>query len=397
MTLLTHIKEAFANLSSAKLRSFLAILGILVGTGSVVAMVSGGQLATQHALEQFQDLGTNLLAISVFAKSQGSGSQSEGTMELHDIYNLEKKHSGIELIAPYTTLYLPVSFEGEKLSSNIIGVTEPLKKIINVNMKQGRFISNLDKYSAFAVIGDKLAKQLKSQGISDPSRMQIQLGKHIFTIIGVASPWTENAFFNQDINKSVLIPLEIAPHLSSYAQISNLVMRLKEDAPIDALQQAIEKDIKAINPNMRLFMRSAKQLIKSMTSQQKTLTLLLALIGSISLLVGGIGVMNIMLVSVVERRKEIGIRMAVGARRRDIQWLFLIESVTLTVFGGLVGVLLGILTSYIISVLAQWHFTVFLLPPLVGFLVSVAIGIFFGFYPAYKASRLDPIETLRAD
>ncbi len=397
MTLLMHIKEAFANLKSAKLRSFLAILGILVGTGSVVAMVSGGQLATQHALEQFHHLGTNLLAVSIFAKSQGGSSQSKGTIDLEDTYHMEQKHAEITLIAPYTTVYLPVSFAGKKVSSNIIGVTGSLQDIVKIDMKQGRFISDLDKYSSFAVIGDTIAKQLKALGITNPTQMQMSLGNNIFTIVGVAAPWPENAFFNQDINKSVLIPLEMAPHLSGYAQISNLVMLLDENAKINPLQQSIEIEIKAINPNIRLFVRSAKQLIKSMVSQQRTLTWLLALIGSISLLVGGIGVMNIMLVSVVERRREIGIRMAVGAKRKEIQWLFLIESITLTLFGGCIGVLLGILTSYIICIFAGWHFKVFLLPPVIGFVISVAIGIFFGSYPAYKASRLDPIETLRAD
>lgn len=125
--------------------------------------------------------------------------------------------------------------------------------------------------------------------------------------------------------------------------------------------------------------------------------MLLALIGSISLLVGGIGVMNIMLVSVTERRKEIGIRRAIGARRRDIQTLFLAESVILSLFGGTLGVLLGVLISYVIASFAKWSFHLFLLPPLVGFCVSVAVGVFFGFYPAYKASQLDPIQTLRAD
>lgn len=395
MTLLIHIKEAFANLSSAKLRSFLAILGILVGTGSVVAMVSGGQLATQHALEQFQELGTDLLAVGMFSKGQSSS--EGGQLTLDNIYQLQDNHPEAEIIAPYTTVFLPVSFAGEKLTSNIIGATGSLQDVIKITMTHGRFISSLDKYSSFAVIGHDLAKKLQKMGVSDPTEMQIQLGDRIFTIVGVADEWPENSFFNQDINKAVIIPLEIAYHLSSYAQINNLVMRLQENIDIDDLQQSIEADLKRLNPDLRIFIRSAKQLIKSMTSQQQTLTLLLALIGSISLIVGGIGVMNIMLVSVVERRREIGIRKAVGARSRDIQWLFLIEAITLTVFGGLLGVMLGVLASYFISLFADWTFTIFFLPAFVGFVVSVAIGVFFGFYPAYKASRLDPIETLRAD
>ena len=209
--------------------------------------------------------------------------------------------------------------------------------------------------------------------------------------------WQENTFFNQDVNKALIIPLESSQLITEYATINNIVMQLKPDINIEAVQAKIQKILGTMIPGKQFFFRSAKQLITSMTNQRNTLTLLLALIGSISLLVGGIGVMNIMLVSVVERRREIGIRLAVGARARDIRHLFLVESVTLSLVGGVLGVIIGILTSYVIATFAQWPFEIFLLPPLVGFMVSVAVGVFFGFYPAYQASKLDPIQTLRSD
>jgi len=223
------------------------------------------------------------------------------------------------------------------------------------------------------------------------------VGSRYYTIIGVANDWKENAFFNNDINKSLIIPINTAKFISAHASISNIVMKLVEYANIDLVQQQIEKEFQRISSDKQLFFRSAKQLIDSMTSQRNTLTLLLALIGSIALIVGGIGVMNIMLVSVVERRREIGIRKAVGASSKDIRELFLVEAIALSVLGGLLGVLVGLFTSYIIATFAGWQFEIFLLPPMVGFFVSVAVGIFFGFYPAYKASLLDPIQTLRAD
>ena len=141
----------------------------------------------------------------------------------------------------------------------------------------------------------------------------------------------------------------------------------------------------------------AKQIIKSMEEQGRIFTLLLGLIGGISLLVGGIGVMNVMLVSVVERKREIGIRKAIGAKRRDIQMLFLIESIVLSLFGGVLGVIAGLGVAYVISLFSGWQFSLYLEPPLIGFGVSVFTGIFFGFYPAMRAARLDPIETLRSD
>jgi len=152
-----------------------------------------------------------------------------------------------------------------------------------------------------------------------------------------------------------------------------------------------------LDKSRRTFFRSAKELISSMTKQKQILTIFLGLIGSISLIVGGIGVMNIMLVSVIERRREIGIRRAIGAKRKHIQHMFLIESVVLSLLGGTLGVITGIATSFVIAEYANWHFTIFVLPPAIGFTVSVFIGIFFGYYPARQAARLDPIQTLRSE
>lgn len=400
MNFAMQIREAFSNLLSAKLRSFLAILGILVGTGSVVAMVSSGQLATQHALEQFKQLGTDLLSLSLYEET--STDESGGTpipekLSVSDVFKLQQEVKGIRAIAPYTTLYSDLQFEGIKLDGGIIGATHSLKDVININMSLGRFITSYDQFSGFCVIGYNLANDLKQQGITNPLNMQIRLGPNIFTIVGVADKWLENSFFNQDINRSVLVPIEVSNVLSSYTNINNIVMRLEPDVDIQKLQADITLFFNQKYPGMKLFFRSAQQLITSMTSQKQTLTLLLALIGSISLVVGGIGVMNIMLVSVVERKREIGIRKAVGAKRSDIQILFLVEAVALALFGGLMGVIFGVLTSFIIALFAGWTFSLFLLPPFIGFIVSVAIGVFFGFYPAYQASRLDPIKTLRSD
>lgn len=194
-----------------------------------------------------------------------------------------------------------------------------------------------------------------------------------------------------------MVPLIASTTLSKYATINNIIVRISPEADIDVVKHHIENYIKARLTNKQLFFRSAKELIVSMAKQSNILTIFLGLIGSISLIVGGIGVMNIMLVSVVERRREIGIRLAVGARRVDIQSLFLIEAIMLSLLGGIGGVVIGMVIAYIIALFSNWEFVVFLFPPFIGFTVSVAIGIFFGFYPAYKAARLDPIEALRSD
>jgi putative ABC transport system permease protein len=397
MYYLTQFKEALLNLKSTKLRSFLAILGILVGTGSVVAMISSGQLATEQALSQFKKLGTDLLSVSLYQQGDKSSTSLSAKLTIKDIQRIPIVITAVKEISGYTMVYVPIIYRGASLDAVIIGADSHLQEVIKLEMKQGRALSFLDQYSYFCVIGEGVARTLQASGVKDPIGQQIQLGSNYFTIIGVAKQWQENTFFNQNINDAILVPLPLSLVLSKDAEITNVVMRLAPNVDIDGTQDAIKEYIQQIVPAQQYYFRSAKALLNSMSHQQKILTLMLGMIGSISLFVGGIGVMNIMLVSVVERKREIGIRKAVGATRRDIQWLFLLEAVLLSLLGGSFGVILGIAASWIIAYFTGWQFTLFIIPPLIGFLVSVIVGIFFGFYPAYQAAKLDPIQTLRSD
>lgn len=389
-----HFVEALTNLASTKLRTFLAILGVLVGTASVVAMVSGGELATRAALAQFKSLGTNLLAVQLNLSEGGDNTQKLAVKTITDVRTVSPD---IELIAPYSNLYVPITYATNSIDGGIIGVTSAIQTIMKLKMTKGRFISFLDTYEPFCVVGQGIYQNIKQYTLQDPIGQQINLGNRIFTIIGVMNNADNNSFMYADINNSVLIPIQTALSLSKYADINNVIFRLAPKADIDQVQSAITQYFNQAAPNRQLYFQSAKQLIDSMRKQQQILTLFLGFIGSIALLVGGIGVMNIMLVSVTERKREIGIRLAIGAKRRDIQLMFLIEAVVLSILGGFIGVLLGILISFIIAEAKNWAFTLFLLPPVIGFTVSVLTGIFFGFYPAYKAAKLDPIQTLRAE
>lgn len=396
--LINHTKEGFLNLFSSKLRSILALLGILVGTASVVAMVSGGQLATNEALKQFKILGTDLLAISITeAQDENHTISTPTSLTLEQAMYLPKIHHHIRDVAPYTQLYNSIQFNGHELNGSVLGVTDSFAQIVHVDIKEGRFISTLDNYALFAVIGYKLDEKIRELSHNDSMGQQIQVGKDIFTVIGVAKPWLENSFVYANIDNAVMIPLLTSTALSKYSMINNIIMRLKPEADIDQVQQSINQYINQEVSNKRLFFRSAKELIARMGKQSQIFTVFLGLIGSISLIVGGIGVMNIMLVSVVERRREIGIRLAVGAKRSDIRALFLIEAVMLSSVGGTLGVIIGILIAYVMALFQHWQFIFFILPPVIGFTVSVATGVFFGFYPAYKASRLDPIQALRSE
>lgn len=391
-----HFQQALVNLTSAKLRSFLAVLGILVGTAAVVALISCGQLATEKALEQFKTLGTDLLAISAYQPSSGK-SQANEQIPLAFWRQLPEHVPSLLEIAPYSTAYQPISYEGKNLQGAIIGADESLAQILNIRLQAGHFVSFVESFEHFCVIGDGLAKQIQQLSLDEPIGRQLRIGQALYTIIGVAKPWKENAFFNEDINQSVIIPISGMALINKESKINNAVLLLKPDSPIDEVIAQIKQLINMQAPKLNLFPRSARQIIASMESQGRIFTLLLAVIGGISLLVGGIGVMNVMLVSVSERKKEIGIRKAVGAKNREIQALFLAESVMLSLSGGFLGVVLGLIFTRLVAYFSHWPFTIFLMPLIVGFAVSVATGIFFGFYPAKRAAKLEPMASLRSE
>ncbi len=391
----THVKEAVINLFTSKLRSFLAILGVLVGTGSVVALISSSQLATSHALAQFKELGTNLLAMSVQDGQGQSGGAQKSEIMLSNMRAIIASSDQIVRAAPYITLFKNMYFDGNSLSGEILGADQSLADIAKIAVKRGRFVSLLDKQSFYCVIGSKLAKKIRSYG-KEPMYNQIQLGDHLFTIIGVVKPWKPNLFIFADINNGVIIPLRTSYLLSKDAAINNILFRLVQKPNIQQTQADLTAKMQSLFPNKQVSFRNPEQIISIVGKQRATFTWLLGAIGGISLLVGGIGVMNIMLVSVVERRREIGIRMAIGAMRSDILKMFLIESVILTTFGGLLGIITGIGVSYILALVTKWQFELYVLPPLLGFVVSVLVGMLSGFYPALRASRLDPIKTLQS-
>lgn len=397
MPIISHCQQALVNVAAAKLRSFLAVLGILVGTAAVVALISCGQLATEKALEQFKSLGTDLLAISIYQKAPNKSQGDVNSLSVDQWQQVVDRIPYVLKIAPYSTAYQPMSFQGKLMQGVVIGADQELADVVHIRMKQGRFVSFLTPFEHYCVIGDGLAKQIGQISLDDPLGKQIRIGQALYTIIGVASHWKENGFFNEDINQSVIIPIVGMPLISKDVRINNAVMLLKPDSPIDAVIDEIKQGISAISPKLNVFARSAKQIIASMESQGRIFTLLLAVIGGISLLVGGIGIMNVMLVSVSERKKEIGIRKAVGARNGDIQALFLAESIMLSLLGGVFGVILGLVFTWIVSYFSGWHFFVYLMPPAAGFLVSVCTGIFFGFYPARRAAKLEPVVSLRSE
>lgn len=392
-------REGLRNLYYYKLRSLLSLLGILVGTASVVGMVLGGEIVSNQVLKQFKSLGTDLLAVFITKSSTEEKDSTESEkLSITAALAISKQHAEIKNVAPYTYLYNSLSYRGEVLEGGtVIGVTDEFAQITKIYLQSGRFISLFDGYQPFCVIGHALYEKLKTISYHEPIGSQLRINNQLFEIIGVARPWPGSGFIYTNIDRAVMIPIASSFSLSKSIAISNILLRLTSDADIAGVKQKVSAYLKKQIPHMQADFHSAKELIDHLEKQSAILTILLGVIGGISLLVGGIGVMNIMLVSVIERRREIGIRLAVGARPRDIAILFLVEALILSLTGGFLGVLFGIVIAYGIAIYWQWEFIFLWWPPTIGFLVALGVGVFFGSYPALKASHLTPIEALRAN
>ena len=396
MKYLAHIKDSFANLMHAKLRSFLAVLGIMVGTGAVVALLTTSQLVTDHAIDQFKTLGTDVLRMSIRYAASDVDSVSSKKFSPSDVFSI-KQLPGIQFVAPYLSSFYNVYFHGHEVGENYIALTEDYFKIAKAEISEGRFIYSFDKNKFYCVLGSEVSQEIQNKTFKSPIGQTLQIGNWYFTIVGTLKPWEKSLFIYEELNKEVFIPIQVASILQEGAEISDLLISAYPEVKLDIMQKNLINKMQLLLPNAEVRFRSPDEIIAMIVDQKSTFAWLLLAIASISLLVGGIGVMNIMLVSVVERRKEIGIRMAIGAKKRDIHRMFLMEAVLLTFGGGLLGVIMGLLVTIIFVRVAHiqmhWHF----FPLLLGFGVSIFVGLISGFYPAMRAARLDPVETLRSE
>jgi len=393
MVIKSNIEEATKSLYGAKQRTILALFGIIIGIGSVIAMVSIGTIVEAESLRQFKDMGTDILSIQ-----KGYGGGANKTITIKDATDIPVNCPSIATVAPYIQSGLPTWYSGKKIFGPCMGVTGAFRDLNKIKVKQGRFISDLDAFAYFCVLGDERAAGLGSFGLHEPVGKKLKVGDHIFTIVGVLERLPGGGGMRpHGVNDAVLIPIKTATRIVENAEISNIMARMTPGFHNTTAGAEISEYFDRRVRGMEVEVRSAEELIEQMEKQMRLFTLLLGAVGSISLIVGGVGVMNVMLVSVAERRKEIGIRRALGAKRKDIQSQFLIESMILSLIGGFFGICIGVLASYIIAYFSNWQFMVSYMAILVGFGVSSAVGVFFGFYPARHASRLDPIAALRSE
>lgn len=388
-----NIKEAARSLYSSKQRTILALIGIIIGIGSVIAMVSIGKIVQAEAIRQFKDMGTDILAVRRSA-IQGYTPAAQ----LKDALAIPVFCPGVSMVAPYSMGGGNTSYAGHKIeNSGVIGVTQSFFDLNKLKVRKGRALSDLDEFSHYCVVGNAISEEMFLKGADDVIGAKIKINDTIFTVVGMLEKVPKGGLRSFDANPSLYINITTALRASSEAQISAILAKVRPGTNNSEAQAQIKEYFPKYTKVKNLFVTSPEEIIAQMEKQMKLYTLLLGAIGSISLIVGGVGVMNVMLVSVTERRREIGIRRALGAKRRYIRRQFLIESMILSMIGGVLGIALGVGSSYIISFFAKWQFGISYSAILLGVGVSSSVGIFFGFYPAHQASKLDPIIALRAD
>ena len=390
-----------------KMRSVLTTLGIVIGVGAVIAMVAIGEGAKAQVQSAFDAMGNNLLFISSGASSAGGargGFGSQPTLTWDDLQAIQTQVPTAKRVAPQLQSRGQVASEDQNWSTQIIGTTPDFYEIRNWPVVRGSPFGQpeVDGGAKVVVLGDTVAGQLFGVGV-DPVGMGVRIKNIPFTVIGVLadkgqSPW------GQDYDDIVLIPYttylsKIQGGLGKFLAGSIMVSAISAEATSRCEEQitALLRERHRIPPGADndFQVRNLAEVASAREESTKTLTLLLASIAAVSLLVGGIGIMNIMLVSVTERTREIGVRMAVGAKPRHILVQFLVEALTLSLMGGLIGVGLGLLAAEQLAHRFQWPTAIRPDIIVIAVVFSAAVGIGFGLYPAWKASRLDPIDALR--
>ena len=401
----TILKVALRALTRNKLRSALTLLGMVIGVGAVIAMVSLGQGAQKMVQDQIESVGTNLLFVTPGSKNTGGAQQGAGatpTLTAEDIDAIAQEVPVVVAATPIVNSRSQLIFGNENWQTQLVGTNENAPKVRNWTLDSGEFFNDGDVRSAGRVIvlGKTVADNL-FQGI-DPIGQTIRVKNLPFRVLGVLTPKGQSAM-GQDQDDLAVIPYTTAMkkmRKSALLWIDNamvvtdspLASRVAEGEITDLLRQ--RHNLRPSDPD-DFQVRNLTDIAAAAEQTTLILTLFLGSIAAVSLIVGGIGIMNIMLVSVTERTREIGIRMAIGARSSQIKMQFLTESVALSLAGGIIGILLGAVLAVVVSRLLKFPTFISTLSMVVSFAFSAAVGVFFGYYPAHRAASLDPIEALR--
>lgn len=389
------LHEAMDNMRSMRQRTFLSLLGIIIGTASVIALLNIGENTSDEAARQFKTMGTDLIVVQ---GSLGIGLlQHEATsLERQDASDLKQKVPAVAIATPISSCSVKAGRTGRTLDGTSIGATEDLLTVARLQLERGRFVTNLDGYDTFVVVGSAMAKALAGDGKRLEIGDKIRMDNYLYTVIGVLRSVQRNPLLPFDIDNALIVPIKANRRMSmATGSISNILVRVTEGHdPIQALAD-VSNHFREKGKSAQA--QGALQLIEGMKKQGQLFTWMLVGVACISLLVGGIGVMNAMLAGVFERKKEIGLRLAIGADRMSVMTMIVCESALLSVAGGVIGIVLGLIISILFAVFSGWDYSLSYLSILLGMCLSLATGLFFGIYPALKASEMSPIEALRSE
>lgn len=404
MNFLESIRVSLRALRANKLRSSLTMLGIIIGVAAVIAMVGIGNGATASITSQIQGMGSNLLTISPGQSNSGGvngGTGSSASITMDDAAKIQTLGSAIKAVAPIANSNAQVVLGSGNTSTSINGTTEGYETIKNVTMARGRFLTKADVVSSarVAVLGPTVVENLMGNANAAIVGKTIKINNVPFQVIGVTTATGSTGFQSSD--EMITAPIStVQARLIGKKTVRSILVSASSEAQMqtaqDEITAALRKTHKILagkDNNFRV--QNQADMLATMTSVTQTLTMLLGGIAGISLLVGGIGIMNIMLVSVTERTREIGIRKAIGAKGKDILLQFLIEAVVLSALGGGIGIALGYGGSSLAGKALTMNTSISMGSVLMAFGFSAAIGIIFGVFPARKAAAMDPIDALR--
>ena len=390
------ISEAAVSLYTGRRRTLLALMCIIIGTGSVIAMITVGTIVKNESLENFKELGTDVFKIRKL-RDRTSESAAQTVIRLSDVENMVAQVPSVTAAAPWIKDHGEIAYAGRRYSRNsIMGVTPAFADLQKLRVAEGRFLSSLDFRRNYCVIGHTLAGLLRRTGADTVVGERIKAGGNMYTVVGVLDDTPRRGYMDLDVNRLVLVPISTAERVFNNSDITEIMARRHPDLHHTVVESDVKAYFRSKSRFMRVAIESASKLIEHMQAQLQLITLMLGAAGSIALIIGGASVMNVMLAAVTERRNEIGIRRALGARRRDIQNQFLIEAIMLSLAGSALGIGLGVGGSYALCEYTDWNFMISPGAIALGVGVASGVGSTFGFYPAWQAARLDPVSAMRA-
>jgi len=403
MRYLQILKIAFKALAKNKMRSGLTMLGIIIGVAAVIAMVGIGAGAKNMVNAQIASLGENLLTIFPGSQSAGAfhgGAGSRTTLTEEDARAIKDNCSAVVAVSPVVRSSAQVVASNQNWGTSVEGYSTDFTQIRSWPLAAGSFFTNQDVSGAtkVCILGETVVDNLFPG--QDPVGEIIRVKKLPFKVIGVLIPKGQNAMGHDQDDLIIMPYTTVQKKIAGITHVNSIIVSAMDKSKMDLATSQISELLRVrhkIQPGQDddFTVRSQLDVATAVNSTSSVMSILLGAIASVSLIVGGIGIMNIMLVSVTERTREIGIRMAIGAKSRDIMIQFLSESIVLGLIGGIIGILVGVLSARLISAILHWPVLTSGLAIAVSFFFSGIVGVFFGFYPARKASLLDPIEALR--